>query len=519
MVEQPAHIRSVTGPSPVLANKSESKVLAFFIFSDIKFISFALLNYSQTSFLFSLLSDSIGGKNIPKDLKMKKNLTAKEYIYVASMLFGLFFGAGNLIFPVHMGQEAGRNFLPAVIGFVITGVGLPLLGVAALGASNSDGLYSLSSKVNPFFAIFFTSALYLTIGPFFAIPRCATTSFTVGIEHLLPEESNTALILFFFSLSFFVIALIFSLYPSKILTWVGKILNPFFLLFLSILIIVSLIDPSTSINTVEPTGMYSDNSFFKGFLEGYNTMDALASLAFGIIVVTVIKELGVSKAADISRNTILSGLFSCLLMAVIYLLITLMGVQSRGLFSISANGGIALAEIAHYYLGTFGFVILSITITLACLKTSIGLITACSETFSTLFKKGPSYKAWVIIFTLFSFLISNVGLTKIIDYSVPVLMFLYPYAISLALLALFGRLYNNDKIIYNWVIAFVTISSIFDFLNSLPKTIKDSKIISLIVNFLGSMLPFSELGLGWVIPSLIGLLLAIVHYQIRKRIK
>ena len=235
---------------------------------------------------------------------MKKNLTFKEYIYVASMLFGLFFGAGNLIFPVHMGQEAGRNFLPATIGFIITGVGLPLLGVAALGGSKSDGLHSLSSKVNPFFALFFTCALYLTIGPFFAIPRCASTSFTVGIEHLLPENSNTTLALFLFSLFFFVAALLFSLYPSKILTWVGKILNPFFLLFLSILVIVSLINPTASISSVEPSASYQTGTFFKGFLEGYNTMDALASLAFGIIVVNVIKDLGITEANDISKNTI-----------------------------------------------------------------------------------------------------------------------------------------------------------------------------------------------------------------------
>ncbi len=448
---------------------------------------------------------------------MKKNLTFKEYIYVASMLFGLFFGAGNLIFPVHMGQEAGRNFLPATIGFIITGVGLPLLGVAALGGSKSDGLHSLSSKVNPFFALFFTCALYLTIGPFFAIPRCASTSFTVGIEHLLPENSNTTLALFLFSLFFFVAALLFSLYPSKILTWVGKILNPFFLLFLSILVIVSLINPTASISSVEPSASYQTGTFFKGFLEGYNTMDALASLAFGIIVVNVIKDLGITEANDISKNTILSGFFSCLLMAIIYLATTVVGVQSRGAFSVSANGGIALAEIAHYYLGTFGFVILAITVTLACLKTSVGLITSCSETFSGLFKKGPSYKAWVYIFTLTSFLISNVGLTAIINISLPVLMFLYPYAITLSLLAICGKLFDNSRIVYNWVIGLTTVSCIFDLINALPSSVKEMKVFASILSVLSSILPFSHLGLGWVVPSILGLVIGVIHYIIYKK--
>ena len=153
---------------------------------------------------------------------MKKKLTVKEYVYVASMLFGLFFGAGNLIFPTAVGQLAGRNMWSAILGLLITGVGLPLLGVAALGLSRSDGLFALSSKVNRPYAYFFTCALYLTIGPFFAIPRCATVSFTVGLEQILPQNGNMKLYLLLFTLAFFIAALLFSLRPGKILTWVGK---------------------------------------------------------------------------------------------------------------------------------------------------------------------------------------------------------------------------------------------------------------------------------------------------------
>ena len=155
---------------------------------------------------------------------MKRKLTAKEYTYVASMLFGLFFGAGNLIFPVHLGQMAGSNVWQAILGLLITGVGLPLLGVAALGISRSNGLFDLSSKVNRPYAMFFTCALYLTIGPFFAIPRCATTSFTVGLEQVLPQNGSNTLYLLLFSVAFFAAALFFALRPGKILTWVGKIL-------------------------------------------------------------------------------------------------------------------------------------------------------------------------------------------------------------------------------------------------------------------------------------------------------
>ena len=149
---------------------------------------------------------------------MKRKLTAKEYTYVASMLFGLFFGAGNLIFPVHLGQMAGSNVWQAILGLLITGVGLPLLGVAAPGISRSNGLFDLSSKVNRPYAMFFTCALYLTIGPFFAIPRCATTSFTVGLEQVLPQNGSNTLYLPLFSVAFFAAALFFALRPGKILT-------------------------------------------------------------------------------------------------------------------------------------------------------------------------------------------------------------------------------------------------------------------------------------------------------------
>ena len=266
---------------------------------------------------------------------MKRKLSAKEYTYVASMLFGLFFGAGNLIFPVHLGQMAGSNVWQAILGLLITGVGLPLLGVAALGISRSNGLFDLSSKVNRPYAMFFTCALYLTIGPFFAIPRCATTSFTVGLEQVLPQNGSSTLYLLLFSAAFFAAALFFALRPGKILTWVG------------ILVVVALLSPSAAIADVEPLGDYASQPFFAGFLEGYNTMDALASLAFGIIVVQVIRDLGVDDPTAVAGSTVRAGIFSSLLMA--FIAVTIAGTQSRGVLEASENGGTALAQIAAVY--------------------------------------------------------------------------------------------------------------------------------------------------------------------------
>ena len=162
------------------------------------------------------------------------HLSFRQRILVAVTLFGMFFGAGNLIFPVHLGQLAGRNLFPAMIGFIITAVGIPILGVAAIGSTHSDGLQSLASKVGRRYSYVFTCLLYLTIGPCFAIPRCATTSFTTGIAPMLGTQISERFALFLFSAIFFALVLLFSLKPGNITLWIGKIINPLFLFFLAI---------------------------------------------------------------------------------------------------------------------------------------------------------------------------------------------------------------------------------------------------------------------------------------------
>ena len=248
---------------------------------------------------------------------MKRKLTAREIVAVASLLFGLFFGAGNLIFPVHMGQMAGANSVAAILGFIVTAVGLPLLAIVSMALSRSESLAQLSGRVGKHYGVFFTCLLYLTIGPCFAIPRCASTSFTVGLAPLV-SENQQAMALLIFSTLFFALVLWFSLRPSGILTYVGKVINPVFLVFLLLLVAASLLNPMARLSEVAPEGDYVNQSFITGFLEGYNTMDILAALAFGITIIQVIKELGVEQAEDVAGATYRAGFFSSLLMAVIY---------------------------------------------------------------------------------------------------------------------------------------------------------------------------------------------------------
>ena len=434
------------------------------------------------------------------------------------MLFGMFFGAGNLIFPVEVGQQAGSHVWLAAAGLLITGVGLPLFGVAALGISRSSGLYELSSRAGKPYGMFFTCLLYLTIGPFFAIPRCATTSFTVGLEQILPESELSWLWLLLFSAAFFAVVLFFSLRPGKILTWIGKILNPVFLAFLAVLVVVALLRPGAAVSEVEPLGDYAGKPFFTGFLAGYNTMDALASLAFGIVVVQVIRGLGVEEPGAVAGSTVRAGVFSCLFMGLIYVAVTVVGVQSRGLFAPAENGGVALAQIARHYLGSAGALVLAATVTLACLKTAVGLVTSCAETFVGMFPRGPKYAVWAVVFSVVSFLFANLGLSAIIGWSIPVLMFLYPLAIALIALALFGKLFRHDRAVYGWTIGFTLVAALYDLLRTLPAAVRAALHLDGVLEAAGSVLPFAELGLGWLVPTLLGAAIGLcVHFAKRKK--
>ena len=426
-------------------------------------------------------------------------LTMKQKLLVAGTLFGMFFGAGNLIFPVHLGQLAGSNILSAMIGFILTAVGIPILGVAAIGSTHSDGLQALASKVCKGYGYVFTCMLYLTIGPFFAIPRCATTSFTTGIQPMLSGLPEAPALLLFSAL-FFAVVLALSLRPQGITVWIGKIINPIFLLFLAILLAAALRTPGAAVSSVQPEAAYQSNALFSAFIEGYGTMDAIAGLAFGIVVIDIIRSMGVTDDDAVAKDVLSSGILTGALMAVIYIATILMGAQSRGLFATSENGGIALAQISGHYLGAAGSIVLALTITFACLKTSIGLVTSCADTFSRMFPNGPGYRVWAIGFTLFSFCVSNFGLSRLIAYSLPVLMFLYPLSITLILLALFGKWFDHSKAVYVSVTVFTGAAALFDLLKTLPAGLRWDGAVT----FARKVLPFYDLNLGWVVPAVIG---------------
>lgn len=447
------------------------------------------------------------------EIIMKEKLSLSKYAAIGFMLFALFFGAGNLIFPAQLGQYAGTNLWQSVIGFLITGVSLPLLGILAMGFSGKRNLEELASKVSPTYAVLFTSLLYLTIGPFFASPRTGTAAYEIGIAPFISEGFQEVGLLIF-TLLFFATALWFSLNPAKIVDNVGKLLAPGIVILLAILLFMVFTKPMGTIQP--PVGDYKSGAFVKGFLDGYNTMDALASLVFGIIVINSVRSMGITSKKGVLHATAKSGLVAITLLGVIYVGIAYMGATSVESFEIFANGGPVLSSAANYYFGTFGLIMLAILITLACLTTAIGLTTACAEYFQTLFPKF-TYKSLVIFFSTLTFIIANFGLSNIITFSVPVLMFLYPLAIVLMILTFLAPLFNHHRAGYISAISVTFFISIFDGLQSLCKSleINNFRWMEPVISFYKQILPFYSEGLGWLLPAMIMIIITIVIVRIQ----
>lgn len=436
---------------------------------------------------------------------MDTHLNFKSYLIIGMMLFALFFGAGNLIFPAQLGQYAGTEAGIAIIGFLITGVGLPLLGILALGFSKSNDLRDLSSRVHPVYGLIFTSILYLTIGPFFALPRTGAVAYEIGIAPFTGEISSAAALLIF-SIIFFAIALALSLNPLEIVNKIGKILSPAILVTLAVLLVAAFIVPMGSIGA--PQDNYRENAFLTGFLEGYNTMDALASLVFGIIVIASVRRLGVNSAKGVLAATLKSGVIAAALLAVVYGGIAYLGATSTATLGLLATGGPVLSGASSHYFGTFGMLLLAVIITLACLTTAVGLIVANAGFFNKLLPM-IDYKIFVVIFSVFSLIVTNAGLANIIAYSVPVLLFLYPLSIVLIMLAFLSPLFKHRRFVYATAIIVTFFIAIIDGMKALTASVNwgNPDWLQGIIDFYADILPLYSEGLGWLLPALAAILI------------
>ncbi|MFD2446349.1 branched-chain amino acid transport system II carrier protein [Bacillus sp. CGMCC 1.16607] len=425
---------------------------------------------------------------------MKRNsIATRDITAIGLMLFALFFGAGNMIFPPFLGQEAGENVWPAIVGFLLTGVGLPLLGVIAI-ARNGD-LQTLANRVHPLFSIIFSVILYLTIGPFFGIPRTGTVSYEISVTPFLTETlKQSSFPLFIYSLIFFGLTAWLSLNPSKLVDRIGKYLTPALLLIIAILIMKSLITPMGEPGL--PNEAYSNTPFFKGFVEGYLTLDAIAALVFGIVVIGSIRDKGITDKTAITKACMKAGIIAATGLAIVYIALSYIGATSVSAIGTKENGASLLSDAATYLFGSTGLLILGLAITLACLTTSIGLVSSCAQYFSKILPK-ITYRNLVFILSIFSLIIANIGLTQLINISLPVLIMIYPIAIVLIILSYFHNFFHGYSTVYIFALIPTGFISLIDGLKTAGIPTK------FMINIL-SDLPFYSEGIGWVVPAIIG---------------
>lgn len=446
----------------------------------------------------------------------KKPLSFKQYLVISSLLFALFFGAGNLIFPLHLGQLAGAHWFTAMLGFLCTGVVLPLLSVLAISVTRSKGVYDIGTPLGSTFALVFMVLIHATIGPLFGTPRTATVPFAVGVQPLLPSNFVHYGLLVF-SFLFFLAAFLLSYKESSIMASVGKLLNPIFLVLLFVVFFLAFLHPMSSAGIQPVTSAYQNGSFFNGFLEGYNTMDALAGLAFGVTVVTAVNQLGKTNPLSNAKVTAKAGFLAESLVGLIYVVLIWLGATTLGQFKASADGGVAFNQLMTYYLGATGHALLATLLTLTCLTTAMGLVAAFAQDFHKHFPK-LSYVQWLGLMCVSSFLTANFGLDTIIQWSTPMLMFLYPFAMVLILLSVFSPLFKRDSAVYFWVVLLTTVPALMDMLASFPPVVSQSAFAKMVGNFQQSYLPLASIGMDWVPFAIVGLLFGLMcHWYKNKK--
>lgn len=425
-----------------------------------------------------------------------QTLKKRDCFFVGLTLFSMFFGAGNLIFPPFLGAQAGTSTWIAMIGFAISAIGLPILGVVAV--AKCGGLPVMAGRVGKAFAPIFIVLLYLSIGPGLAIPRTASTSFEMAVKPFWANAPGWAIAVY--ALLFFAVAMLVAFNPEKLTDCLGKILAPTLLILILLIVAGCLIHAPGGYGT--PSGNYTSNVVTTGFVDGYLTMDTIAALIYGIVISLNIQNRGITENRSVVRYTVYSGWIAGGVLFVVYAALAHLGAVSGGSFGNYSNGAGVLTNLVSWLYGPAGTVLLGVIFVIACLNTCIGLLSSCSEYFCQLVPK-ISYRAWVVIFAVISFVISIFGLDAILAISVPILNVLYPLAIVLIVLNLSHEVTNRIPLCYPITMAVTGVVSLFYALN-------EAKVPVPVLGQLVQDLPLYKQGLCWLLPAIIAFILGTI---------
>lgn len=422
-----------------------------------------------------------------------KQMTIGDTVGLGFMTFAFFLGAGNLIFPPFAGNLAGDNMLPAMIGFLLTAVGMPLIGLIAVAKSNGKVMGLLPAAVATVLAV----VIYLIIGPVFAAPRTGLVAYEIGAKPFITHVDaviqlgslSLNLPQLIYTFGFFVITMLVSLYPGKLLDSVGKVLTPVLIFLLVGLAVSVFILPGAEIGA--PQGEYAQYPLSKGIMEGYNTMDTLASLIFGMLIIDILRKKGITEPKLQTRYLVRAALIAAGGLAFVYLSLFYLGATAGDIAKGVDNGGELLTRYVTAEFGPVGVVLLASVVTLACLTTAVGLVSACSEYFNELLPK-ISYRTWVVSLSLVCAVVANVGLSQLIQISIPVLVTIYPVAIALVLVTFLTSLFARPALSHRVVLSVALVFGVIDGLKAAGVNMSAF-----------DFLPLHAEGMAWVLPTVI----------------
>ena len=366
----------------------------------------------------------------------------RDLLALGFMTFALFLGAGNIIFPPIVGMAAGEHLWSAALGFLLTGVGLPLVAVVAL-ARVGGGLPTATAPIGKVAGTLLGAAIYLTIGPLFATPRTATVSYELGIAPFTGSSSEGLLI---YTSAYFALVMVLSLFPGKLMDNIGKLITPALIVALVLLGGAAFVLPAGTLSVSTPEYQTASLALGQGFLQGYQTMDALAALVFGVVIVNATKDKGVTDTRLHTRYTIIAGIIAAIGLGLVYVSLIYLGATSGSLASNATTGVQILTAYVEHTFGTWGTGLLAAVILLACLTTGVGLVSACATYFSDLLP--VSYRVMVVVLSVFSTVVANQGLEQLIAVAVPVLVTIYPVAIALVVLTLLSGYFQQAQRVY-----------------------------------------------------------------------
>ena len=404
----------------------------------------------------------------------------KDIIIVGFALFAMFFGAGNLLFPPFLGLITGSSWLTGFSGFILADVGLSLLAILAIAKCNGE-VRKVFSRAGDKLSIVLPCAIMICIGPLLAIPRTAATTFEMGIQPIFSGFNSIV-----FSIIFFAVTLLLTIKPSKVVDIVGSYLTPALLIALLVLIGMGIVNP---LGTIQPSTI--DGVFSEGIFQGYQTLDAIGAVSLGAVVITSIADKGYKKQEEITSLTFKAGLVAAAGLFLVYGGLAYLGATVSGIFDSNVQQATLIVSITEMLLGYPGKVILAIIVALACLTTAIGLTSATGQYFSKLTNNKIKYEVIVTVVCLFSLVVSNFGVSTIIQFSAPILTIIYPPTIVLVVYTLLGKYIKNDN-----VFKFGTYAALFI---SILNILGDFGVKVPVIN----KLPLANLGFNWVVPVLV----------------